>query len=486
MNIIVLYRKNFENMLTEEQKRKIEEKRTKALEKLKGKNQSQPFTSPVKNSSISIVNVSPSSRKRPILNLTQQQQSTECIEPGKISKTSFSPKFKKQKQNDQEDFNLVKNDQSSPSSKTLPKASYSPKFKNSVNNFYKHDKNKSDNVCSQPTFKRNMVKSFDEIPYSNKNNKETKQRIEENRLRALEKLKNKQNNSTCTSKKSEGSIHPTPPNASGISKTNSNLISPIREKISLPTSYSPTFKKSLTQQQQSSTECVAPGKISKTSFSRKLNKQKQIDQEEFKLVNDFYKHDDNKNDNVCSQPTFKKNIVKLFDQIPYSNKNNKKAKQKIEENRLRDSNEQKTSFSPSLKKKSSTDDPLLNEASTARQKIPAISFSPKFKKKPLTMISTTESNTTINLNATNSISISNELNSITNDILSHEFIDVIDTKRRAEENRKKALEKLKNKQTAFGKSSLQSDLQRSSQETESRFFELFFCPNKFFYNIDFQ
>ena len=334
MNIIVLYRKNFENMLTEEQKRKIEEKRTKALEKLMGKTQSQPFTSPVKNSSISIVNVSPSSRKRPILNLTQQQQSTECIEPGKISKTSFSPKFKKQKQNDQEEFNPVRNDQSSPSSKTLPKTSYSPKFKNSMNNFYNHDNNKNDNVCSQPTFKRNIVKSFDQIPYSNKNNKE--------------------------------------------------------------------------------------------------------------------------------------------------------AKQKIEENCLRDSNEQKTSFSPSLKKKSATDDPLLNEASTARQKIPAISFSPKFKKKPLTMISTTESNTTINLNATNSISISNELNSTTNDILSHEFIDVIDTKRRAEENRKKALEKLKNKQTAFGKSSLQSDLQRSSQETESRFFVLFFCPNKFFYNIDFQ
>ena len=403
-------------MLTEEQKRKIEEKKTKALEKLKQKNKSQSFTSPVKNPSLPIAaNVGPSFRKRPISNPIQEEQSEEyivpknmnktsfspkfkkqkqdnqseeCIVPKNMNKTSFSPKFKKQKQDNQEEYDPSKNYQTSPS-KTLPKTSYSPKFKSST--------------C-QPTFKRSIVKSFDQS--SNSHKEEAKQQIEDNRLRALIKLKNKQNNSNyCKTKKSENSMHPTPPSAMGLSITNSVIKSSSRDKISLSTSYSPTFKK--------------------------------------KVFAGTNKEDVNK-----EEPSKESSSLPIC------------------------SNQQRGSFSPLFKMKSAAEDFFANESSTSMQRIPATSFSPKFRKKPSTTISTTESDNNsaipINSNFTNSVFIFNGENSATDDLLSNEFIDVINSKQRAEENRKKALEKLKNKQTTE-KSSLQSELQKSSQETESMF-----------------
>ena len=200
-------------------------------------------------------------------------------------------------------------------------------------------------------------------------------------------------------------MHPTPPSAMGLSITNSVIKSSSRDKISLPTSYSPTFKK--------------------------------------KVFAGTNKEDVNK-----EEPSKESSSLPIC------------------------SNQQRGSFSPLFKMKSAAEDFFANESSTSMQRIPATSFSPKFKKKPSTTISTTESDNNsaipINSNFTNSVFIFNGENSATDDLLSNEFIDVINSKQRAEENRKKALEKLKNKQTTE-KSSLQSELQKSSQETESMF-----------------
>ena len=394
-------------MLTEEQKRKIEEKKTKALEKLQQKNKIQPFSSPVKEPSISITSFSPSFRKRPIEN---SLNSTKHNEPEKSSsnhspfKTSFSPAFKKQKQGDQES-NILGNNRSPPL-KTIPNTSYSPKLKKTTNN-----NNGDISKFNPPTFRQSIIKSFDDASNSNKDEKESKKRAEENRCRALDKLKSKKSNSTIT-RKFEESIQSTSQNIDVIplectSKINS-IWSPNGEKNSLPTSYSPSFKKITAVKEES----------------------KNIEKDAIESILSMY------------------------------------------------TNQPKTSFCSTFKNNAESF-PRELSTTTTMPIVQHSSFSPQSRKTPFSISSTKSNNINKNLNnnCIPAITLHNPISvpipKVGNSVKSINEppggLDVIEAKQRAEENRLKALEKLKNKQTTAAKSS-QSEFQRLSQETESIFY----------------
>lgn len=309
-------------MLTEEQKRKIEENRLKALKKLEEKNVNS-HQSPTKRKLTSTMQSS-----SPHLKSKEQMKVGGGSFP--IFKTSFSPAFK-QKTQPNNNSNATEIMLCSPSSKMIPKTSFSPKFKNSTTHQLKSQ------ISNQTSCRRSIVDSLNDVSEPATDNELLlKQRAEENRWKALAKLKNKQTVPTITDKY----------NLPLTEQKRKNETDLIDHSFTLParissTSYSPSFKKRKIGREEEKNSinidvCILPSMNTnrpKTSYSPSFIKKYPDDvfsEPSKTVVESCNSNKVSVFDALSKAETFSKTIIE-----PSESSDAAEAKQRAEENRLK-------------------------------------------------------------------------------------------------------------------------------------------------------